>query len=155
MNNLSIVELVQISHAPQIVFDYPIVVQDNIELTYYEQRAMCALVCNLTGIGISKINRASRVGKVYSLDIAPFQKQDPTLLICKDMNLEKYYEIWSSAVGNRKYWNGWDYDNFRWSNSEFIEAMKTAIRSARSLSKDEVVFATIEMLHFQNEMMCR
>lgn len=153
-NELSIAELVQISHRPEMAFGFPLSVQEYYP-SEYEKRMLSSLICNLVGIGITEVGDIRKVGRVMSVEISPYQKKDPTILICNDMNLSAYYWIWGHAVKREQYWNGWDYENFRWSSSEFSKAMKTAIRSARNLIKEEVMFAVVEALSFQNEMMLR
>jgi hypothetical protein len=154
MNTFSIGEIAQMSYQPELAYGFPLSVQEVI-FSPYQSRALAAVLCNLVGVGITEIQGARKVGSVLSVNVTPFQKRDPTLLICPNMNLSAYYEIWSSAVGNRNYWNGWDYSSFVFSREKFSEAIRLAVRSARNLEKDEIVFAVIEMLHFQNEMMCR
>jgi len=155
MNTFNTAELVQLSIIPEMVYDFSSIQMQELSLTEYQEVSLRAIVCNLVGVGITKIESAYKVGRVMSMNVTPFRKKDPTLLVCKDMNLSKYYEIWSSAVGEMRNWNGWDYDHYVFRKSEFAEAIRLAVRSARNLTKDETVFAIIEMLKFQNEMMCR
>jgi hypothetical protein len=153
-DELSIVELVQISHYPEMAFGFPISVQEY-SPSKYEERMLTSLICNLVGIGITRIGDIRKVGSVLSVDVSPFQKKDPTLLICSSMNLSAYYEIWSSAVRGEEHWNGYGYDSFVFEKRKFGEAISAAIRSARNLTKEEIMFSIIEMLQFQNEMLCR
>ena len=153
-SKLSFAELAQLSYYPEMAINCLLPVQE-VMLSPYQNKAMAALVCNLVGIGITKIVSARAVGNVMAVEVTPFQKRDPTLLICSGMNLTAYYDMWSSAIGDRKYWNGWDYDNFVFSREKFTVAIRLAVRSARNLTRDEIMFSIIEMLRFQNEMMCR
>jgi hypothetical protein len=64
------------------------------------------------------------------------------------LNLTDYYRQWVRV-----------YRADRWKITEYINeydaAVEKAIRSGRELTRDEILFALSEMLHFRNQMIGR
>jgi hypothetical protein len=154
IKGLTLGEIYRIAKSPEIAleFSFPI---ESVKLSPYEKIVYSSLLCNLIGMGIESVSNLKRVGRVMSMDVSPHKQRDPTILVCREMDLKEYYKLWSSAVRNERISNGWDTDPFRWNQSEFLDAIRKAVISAKELSRNEIFFAIFEMLKFQNEMMCR
>ncbi len=146
MNSLTIRRL---SENPLLAYAIQIPEPQRIELTEYEMTAFPALFGQLTGISVAKIIPKYRVGNILSFDITPRNAEDPIIVFSTLGNLKPYYKIWSDAVFN-------GIGLFRKNKiKKYDEAMFTFHSTAEDsgLSKHEIVFATIEMLKFKNDVL--
>jgi hypothetical protein len=102
----------------------------------------------VTGFGIEKVTPRYRLGRVASFDILPVRMNDPVIVVCPLMDLSQYYRSWNLL--NRC-------DSWRIKDLlvGYDEGIQKAIRSARMLNRDEIMFAICEMLHFRNAIMGR
>ncbi len=147
-------DLVQLLHTPELL----IPTGEPYMLTEYSERAYSAILCQLTGVGIEGITSASHINRVFVFNVTPVRRPDPPILVCLPqplMNLKKYYALWSDAVQERGHPGKYEWERYSWNEEAFQDAMRTAVLSAKELSRDEIVFAITQMLMFKNEILCR
>lgn len=125
-------------------------VSGDFELTEYEESALPAIMGKITGISVERVVPKFKMGRVYSLDITPRTIADPIIVFSPIGDLSDYYRIWSSIVRN----GVGMFVNKR--IKEYTKAISkfclTAEDSGLGLNRHEIIFATIEMLKFQNDV---
>lgn len=134
---------------PLVAYSIQIPEPEQIILSEYEQTAFPAIFGQLTGISISRVIPKYKMGNIMSFDITPRNANDPIIIFSNFGNLKEYYKIWSDAVFN-------GVGIFRKTKiKKYDEAMKIFYKTAEDsgLNKHEIVFATIEMLKFKNDVL--
>ena len=112
-------------------------------MTEYELSVMPGLICHYTNCKIDKVSPRLRVGHVFSFNVTPWQMKDPTFILCNFMDMTIYNKLWGRVM--REHTSMMNYLD------EYQDGMRAAIRSARGLTRPEVLFAILEMLRFKNE----
>lgn len=134
---------------PLIAYSINIPQPECLEFSLYEQTAFPAIIGNLTGISISRISPKNRMGRIISMDVLPRPSPDPIIIFSPIGDLKDYYSIWGNVMKN-------GIGFFRNKKiRQYHEAMKKFYITAEEsgLSKHEIVFATIEMLKFKNDVL--
>lgn len=137
-------DLARLAFAPQLA-SMGEVQPNKFDLTEYEKSVMPGLVCHFTNLKIRSVTPRYQLGRVFSFDVTPWQSPDPTFLFCAHMDMSMYHEVWARIM--REQSSFWEFMD------DYHRAMRVAIRSARGLTRDEVMFAVMEMLRFKNEAM--
>lgn len=123
-------------------------VPQSFSLSVYEQDAMPGVIGALTNYPIATVRARWMVGRVFSFDALPMRKSDPVIIVCKELDLRAYYRAWAALIHS----DSW---KTREHIGEYDEAIRCAIRSARTLDDNELHFAIFEMLNFRNRMLGR
>ena len=98
---------------------------------------------------MGKIIPKYRLGSILSFDITPRNANDPIIIFSPVGNLKLYYEVWSDVIGR-------GIGFFRNSKiKKYDKAMSDFYQTAEEsgLNKHEIIFATIEMLKFKNDVL--
>lgn len=141
--------LQKLAENPIIAYSIKLPKPEEIQLSQYEQTAFPALFGQLTGISIERIVPKYQLGRIMSFDITPRNTKDPLIIFSTIGNLENYYKVWSDVVFN-------GIGIFRKQKiNRYDNAMQEFYQTAEEsgLSKHEIVFATIEMLKFKNDVL--
>ncbi len=139
----------RLAENPLIAYSIQIPEPERLSLTVYEETAFPALLGQLTGLSVGKIIPKYRLGRVLSFDITPRNANDPIIIFSPVGNLKLYYEVWSDAIGK-------GIGFFRNSKmKKYDRAMSDFYQTAEEsgLNKHEIIFATIEMLKFKNDVL--
>ncbi len=139
----------RLAENPILAYSIQIPEPQLLSLSAYEETAFPALLGRLTGLSVSRIIPKYRFGNILTFDITPRNANDPIIIFSPIGNLSKYYKAWSDAVVN-------GLGLFRNSKiKKYDLAMTEFYQTAEEsgLSKHEIIFATIEMLKFRNDVM--
>lgn len=120
-----------------------------LRLSAYEETAFPALLGRLSGLSVSRIIPKYRLGNILTFDITPRNADDPIIIFSPVGNLKKYYEVWSDAVVNGLgFFRNKKIKKYDLAMNEFYQTAEDS-----GLNKHEIVFATMEMLKFRNDVM--
>ena len=139
----------RLAENPLIAYSIQIPEPERLSLTVYEETAFPALLGQLTGLSVGKIIPKYRLGSILSFDITPRNANDPIIIFSPVGNLKLYYEVWSDVIGR-------GIGFFRNSKiKKYDKAMSDFYQTAEEsgLTKHEIIFATIEMLKFKNDVL--
>ena len=139
----------RLAENPLIAYSIQIPEPERLSLTVYEETAFPALLGQLTGLSVGKIIPKYRLGSILSFDITPRNANDPIIIFSPVGNLKLYYEVWSDVIGR-------GIGFFRNSKiKKYDKAMSDFYQTAEEsgLNKHEIIFATIEMLKFKNDVL--
>lgn len=154
MSTIPIADLVLFSYYPHLALRYlpQSVERYSIKPSSSEQSILRSTVSYLSNVGISSITHAVRYGCVYSLTVSIATGHEYPILLCDQMDLRDYYYIWRAYVSGDGIWNGWNYSMAGIADA-YLDAMRSAIRSARTLSHGGLAFAIACMLDFRNDIL--
>jgi len=134
---------------PLIAYSIQIPKPEFFEISEYEKSAYPAIIGNLTSLSIQSISPKYRLGRIVSMDVFPRPSPDPIIIFSPIGDLKEYYSIWGEIMGG-------GIGFFRKKKTKkYDNAMKRFYMSAEEsgLTKHEIVFATIEMLKFKNDVL--
>lgn len=134
---------------PLVAYSIQIPKPETFGMMEYDRGAYPAIIGNLTGLSIRQIYPKYRLGRVISMDVLPRPSPDPIIVFSPLGDLKDYWSIWGEVMGN-------GIGFFRNKKiRRYDEAMKKFYATAEDsgLTKHEIVFATIEMLKFKNDVL--
>lgn len=139
----------RLAENPLLAYSIQIPEPERLSLSVYEETAFPALLGQLTGLSVGKIIPKYRLGNVLSFDITPRNANDPIIIFSPVGNLRLYYKVWSDAIGRGI---GFFRNN---KIKKYDKAMSDFYQTAEEsgLNKHEIIFATIEMLKFKNDVL--
>lgn len=139
----------RLAENPIIAYSIQIPEPEQLMLSVYEQTAFPAVLGQLTGLSVGKIVPKYRLGNILSFDITPRNADDPIIIFSPVGNLKLYYEVWADTIGRGiGFFRNSKIKKYDLAMTEFY---KTAEESG--LTKHEIIFATIEMLKFKNDVL--
>ena len=139
----------RLAENPIIAYSIKIPEPQQLTLSTYEQTAFPAVLGKLTGLSVGKIVPKYRLGNILSFDITPRNANDPIIIFSPVGNLGLYYEVWADVIGR-------GVGLFRNNKiKKYDLAMKEFYLTAEEsgLTNHEIIFATIEMLKFRNDVL--
>lgn len=144
MANLTIVKD-RILKKLDLVYEIIVPEPEELELTDYQRTAYPAIISNIMELSISHVIPRYKMGRVLSFDVYPRYSPDPYLIFSLSGDLKPYYKIWREVVLNG---SGFFIGN---TIKRYHETIRHFIETS-DLDKNEICFAVIEMLKFQNEI---
>lgn len=139
----------RLAENPILAYSIQIPEPQLLRLSAYEETAFPALLGRLSGLSVSRIIPKYRLGNILTFDITPRNADDPIIIFSPVGNLKKYYEVWSDAVVNGlRFFRNNKIKKYDLAMNEFYQTAEDS-----GLDKHEIVFATMEMLKFRNDVM--
>ena len=139
----------RLAENPIIAYSIQIPEPQLLKLSAYEETAFPAVLGQLTGLSVGKIIPKYRLGNILSFDITPRNADDPIIIFSPVGNLKLYYEVWSDAIGRGiGFFRNSKIKKYDLAMTEFYQTAEES-----GLTKHEIVFATIEMLKFRNDVL--
>ncbi len=139
----------RLAENPILAYSIQIPEPQLLRLSAYEETAFPALLGRLSGLSVSRIIPKYRLGNILTFDITPRNADDPIIIFSPVGNLKKYYEVWSDAVINGLgFFRNSKIKKYDLAMNEFYQTAEDS-----GLNRHEIVFATMEMLKFRNDVM--
>ncbi len=139
----------RLAENPLIAYTIKIPEPQKLQLSVYEETAFPALLGQLTGLSVPRVIPKYILGNVLSFDITPRNANDPIIIFSPIGNLKSYYEAWSDTVVHGiGFFRNKKIKRYDLAMKEFYQTAEDS-----GLSKQEIVFATIEMLKFKNDVL--
>ena len=139
---MNVLDQLTIKKTP-FIFEYE---PQQIVMSCREIGVLPALISELVGMSIDKVEPIEKVGRVMMFDVTPYKKIDPPLIYCRDVDLKEYYFIWS-MVANKSTISR---NKLLWLYEEMIATL-----NVNKLQVEEAAFLLIELLKFKNEYVRR
>lgn len=132
-----------------VVYQIRIPPAELLDMEDYKRSAYCTLIAKFGNMPITHIIPKYFMGRVMSFNVYPKLAEDPILIWSESGDLIPYYKIWKQVT-----YKGMPYLNYskKCLIEEYDEAIKTFLRTS-DLNYQEMCFAVIEMLKFENTNM--